>query len=57
MVRVHVAALTPREREVFELVVRDKTNKEGDRASGDDRTHDQGPSPMGDGENARPNFG
>jgi len=27
MVRTHIAALTPREREVFELVVRGKTNK------------------------------
>ena len=34
MVRAHVAALTRREREVFELVVRDKTNKEVARASG-----------------------
>jgi RNA polymerase sigma factor (sigma-70 family) len=28
MVRTHIAALTPREREVFELVVRGKTNKQ-----------------------------
>ena len=28
MVRAHIAALTPREREVFELVVRGKTNKQ-----------------------------
>ncbi len=28
IVRAHVAALTPREREVFELVIRGKTNKQ-----------------------------
>jgi FixJ family two-component response regulator len=27
MVRAHIASLTPRERQVFELVVRGKTNK------------------------------
>jgi FixJ family two-component response regulator len=33
-VRAHIAALTPREREVFELVIRGKTNKEVARAIG-----------------------
>ena len=34
MVRARVAALTPREREVFELVVRGDTNKQAARALG-----------------------
>jgi RNA polymerase sigma factor (sigma-70 family) len=34
IVRVHIAALTPRERQVFELVVRGKTNKQVARALG-----------------------
>jgi FixJ family two-component response regulator len=34
MVRAHVAALTPREREVFELVIRGDTNKQIGRALG-----------------------
>ena len=34
MVRAHVAALTPREREVFELVIRGDTNKQVARALG-----------------------
>jgi RNA polymerase sigma factor (sigma-70 family) len=34
MVRAHIAALTPRERQVFELVIRGKTNKEVARALG-----------------------
>ena len=34
MVRTHIGALTPREREVFELVVRGDTNKEVARALG-----------------------
>src|SRR4029077_5833853 len=33
-VRAHIAALTPRERQVFELVIRGKTNKEAARALG-----------------------
>jgi len=33
-VRAHIAALTPREREVFELVIRGNTNKEVARAIG-----------------------
>ena len=52
IVRAHVAALTPREREVFELVIRGDTNKQIARRLGRP-THDQGPSPPGDGENAR----
>jgi FixJ family two-component response regulator len=34
MVRTHIAALTPREREVFELVIRGNTNKQVARALG-----------------------
>jgi RNA polymerase sigma factor (sigma-70 family) len=34
IVRAHIAALTPREHEVFELVVRGKTNKEAAKALG-----------------------
>ena len=34
MVRAHVAALTPRERQVFDLVVRGNTNKQVARALG-----------------------
>ena len=34
IVRAHVSALTPREREVFELVIRGKTNKQVARALG-----------------------
>ena len=34
MVRAHIAALTPRERQVFDLVIRGKTNKHVARALG-----------------------
>jgi len=34
MVRAHIAALTPRERQVFELVIRGETNKQSARALG-----------------------
>jgi FixJ family two-component response regulator len=34
MVRAHIAALTPRERQVFELVIRGKTNKQVANALG-----------------------
>ena len=34
IVRAHVSALTPREREVFELVIRGDTNKQVARACG-----------------------
>ena len=34
MVRAHIAALTPRERQVFELVIRGNTNKQVARALG-----------------------
>ena len=57
MVRARIATLTPRERQVFELVIRGDTNKQIARALGCDRTHDQGPSPKGDGENASPHLG
>jgi hypothetical protein len=56
MVRARIATLTPREREVFELVIRGDTNKQIARARLC-RTHDQGPSPEGDGENACPHLG
>ena len=34
MIRAHIAALTPRERQVFELVIRGDTNKQIGRALG-----------------------
>ena len=34
MVRAHIAALTPREREVFSLIIRGNTNKHVARALG-----------------------
>ena len=34
VVRAHIAALTPRERQVFELIIRGKTNKQIARALG-----------------------
>ena len=34
IIRAHVAALTPREREVFELIIRGKTNKQAANALG-----------------------
>jgi len=34
MVRAHIAALTPRERQVFELVIRGNTNRQIARALG-----------------------
>ena len=52
IVRAHVSALTPRERQVFDLVIRGDTNKYIARALGCTRTHHQGPSSQGDGENA-----
>ncbi len=51
MVRAHVAALTPRERQVFDLVICGKLNKQVAHALGC-KTHHQGASPQGDGENA-----
>jgi FixJ family two-component response regulator len=55
LVRAHVSALTPRERQVFELIVRGNTNKEVARAivDGTDR---QSSSPQGDGEDAGPHL-
>ena len=47
-----IATLTPRERQVFELVIRGKTNKADRQRAGRDRAHDQGAPPHGDGENA-----
>jgi FixJ family two-component response regulator len=55
LVRAHVSELTPRERQVFELIVRGNTNKEVARAivDGTDR---QSSSPQGDGEDAGPHL-
>ena len=51
-VRARVGRLTPREREVFELVIRGE-HQQADRARARlYRTYHQGPSPQGDGENA-----
>ena len=52
MVRAHVAALTPRERQVFELVIRGKQQQADRPRVRLYRTHHQGASPQGDGENA-----
>ena len=56
MVRAHIATLTPRERQVFELVILGNTNKQIARALAG-RAHHQGASPQGDGKNARPLLG
>jgi FixJ family two-component response regulator len=53
-VRAHIAALTPRERQVFELVIRGQHQQADRPRAGRHRTHDQGPSPQDDGENAGP---
>ena len=55
--RARLGRLTPRERQVFDLVVRGNTNKQIARALGSDRAHHQGPPPQSDGENAGPDFG
>ena len=54
MVRALIARLTSRERQVFELVVRGRTNKHIARELGSRGAHDQGPPPTGDGENGSP---
>ena len=51
-VRARLMLLTPREREVFELIVRGKTNKQCRARIGHDRAHHQSASPQGDGEDA-----
>jgi len=56
LVRAHIAALTPRERQVFELVIRGNTNRQVARVRRG-RAHDPGSSPEGDGENAGPILG
>ena len=56
-VRARVGLLTPREREVFELVIRgdhQQADRPGARLY---RTHRQGPSPQGDGEDAGRDLG
>ena len=54
VVRAHIAALTPRERQVFELD-HPRQHQQADRPRvRRHRAHDQGPSPQGDGENAGP---
>ena len=45
MVRARIATLTPRERQVFELVIRGDTNKQIARALGCAETYHQSPSP------------
>ena len=57
VVRAHIAALTPRERQVFELDRPRQHQQAGRPRVGRDRAHDQGPSPQGDGENAGPILG
>ena len=54
IVRTHLAALTPRERQVFDHVICGDTNKQAARVLGLYRTHDQGPSPQSDGQNEGP---
>ena len=56
MVRAHVSALTPRERQVFDLVIRGNTQQAGRPRIRLYRTHHQGSSPQGDGENAGSDF-
>ncbi len=51
MVRTHMAILTPRERQVFDLVIRGGTNKHVARVRLH-RAYNQSPSPHGDEENA-----
>jgi FixJ family two-component response regulator len=50
--RARVGRLTPREREVFELVIRGDVNKQIARALGLHRTYHLGPSPQRNGEDA-----
>ena len=52
IVRAHIAALTPREREVFELVVRGNANKQIARALGCTERTIKAHRHRGDGENA-----
>ena len=57
VVRAHIATLTPRERQVFELD-HSRQQEQADRARVRlYRTHHQGPSTQGDGENAGPDLG
>ena len=57
MVCARVSALTPREREVFELVIRGLHQQAGRPRVRLHRTYDQSPSPEGNGKNASPNPG
>ena len=57
MVRAHMATLTPRERQVFDLVIRGGTNKHVARSLGCTERTIKAQSPHGDEENAGPILG
>jgi FixJ family two-component response regulator len=53
-IRLRIAALTPREREVFDLVIQGKANKQIAGALGTTVRTIKGPPPQRDAENAGP---